>query len=130
MRKKHVLAVLFVSWMVFVAFSSLYSFEGDDLPSMNIPHADKIVHFTFYFVAMILGSLFLLELKSDRKDILKKIKFLAILLILFGIIIEVIQGTLTVARSGDVLDAVANSTGVALGFIAILSIFYRQRGLK
>ncbi len=121
---------MFVGWMVFVTFSSLYSFSGSDLPSFDIPFMDKIVHFTFYFVGFILGSLYLMELKGGRKDILKKIKLLAISLIIFGMVIEVIQGTMTVDRSGDIYDAMANSAGVAIGFIAILSIFYGQRGLK
>lgn len=123
-------ALLFVTWMVFVTFSSLYSFSGDDLPSFEIPNVDKIVHFTFYFIAFILGGLYLLETKGQRKGILKKNGVLAFSLIIYGIIIEVVQGTLTVGRSGDIFDAMANSTGVAIGFVTILSIFYRQRGLK
>ncbi|WP_273272621.1 VanZ family protein [Maribacter polysiphoniae] len=130
MHKRHLFAILFIGWMVFVTFSSLYSFEGDDLPTFSIPYADKIVHFTFYFVAVILGSLYFLSLNNPWAKTLVKIIKLALLLVVFGMVIEVIQGTLTVNRSGDVFDAMANSTGVAVGFIIILSQFYGQRGLK
>lgn len=61
------------------------------------------------------------------------IKYLATLafsLIFFGIIIEVIQDTMTVNRFGDVYDALANSTGVVLGIVGILVKFYGQSGLK
>ncbi len=116
--------------MVFVTFSSLYSFEGDDLSSFNIPYADKLVHFTFYFVGLILGSLYVLQLKDGQQVILRKIVILAFILVLFGIIIEVIQGKLTVNRSGEVFDALANTTGVIMGFIVIFNRFYKQRGLK
>jgi VanZ family protein len=116
--------------MVFVTFSSLYSFEEDDLSSFNIPYADKLVHFTFYFVALILGSLYVLQLKDRQQAILRKIGILAFLLVLFGIIIEVIQGKMTVNRSGDVFDALANATGVIIGFVVIFNRFYKQRGLK
>ena len=130
MHKRHLFALLFVSWMVFVTFSSLYSFEGDDLSSFNIPYADKLVHFTFYFVAVILGSLYVLQLKDRQQVILRKIGILAFFLVLFGIIIEVIQEKLTVDRFGDVIDALANTTGVIIGFMVIFNRFYKQRGLK
>lgn len=130
MHKRHLFAILFIGWMVFVTFSSLYSFEGDDLPTLSIPYADKIVHFTFYFVAIILGALYFLSLDNPWAKTFVKIIKLALLLIVFGMVIEVIQGALTVNRSGDVFDAMANSAGVAVGFIVILSRFYGQRGLK
>ena len=130
MHKRHLFAILFVSWMAFVTFSSLYSFEGDDLSSFNIPYADKLVHFTFYFVAVILGSLYVLQLKDRQQVILRKIGILAFFLVLFGIIIEVIQEKLTVDRFGDVIDALANTTGVIIGFMVIFNRFYKQRGLK
>ncbi len=103
---------------------------GSDGVCDDIPYADKIVHFTFYFVAVILGSLYFLSLNNPWAKTLVKIIKLALLLVVFGMVIEVIQGTLTVNRSGDVFDAMANSTGVAVGFIIILSQFYGQRGLK
>jgi len=129
-RKEHLYAFAFISWMVFVTFSSLYSFEDDEIGHFNIPYADKIVHFTFYFVAAILGSLFLIETKKEKAILTKYLTILAFSLIFFGIIIEVIQGTITINRSGDVYDALANCIGVVLAIIGILAIFYRQRGLK
>ncbi|XGA85186.1 VanZ family protein [Polaribacter sejongensis] len=35
----------------------------------------------------------------------------------FGIIIEVLQQTLTTYRTGDYKDAIANTVGILLGFI-------------
>lgn len=116
--------------MVFVTFSSLYSFEKDDLSSFNIPYADKLVHFIFYFVGFVLGFLYIRQLKEYQKKNPRKIKLLAFLLIIFGILIEVIQGTLTADRFGDVFDALANTVGVAIGFLVIFRRFYGQRGLN
>ncbi|PIF00848.1 MAG: hypothetical protein CR994_04145 [Maribacter sp.] len=116
--------------MVLVTFLSLYPFEGDGLPYFSIPYADKIVHFIFYFVAITLGSLYIVSLKCQRAETLVKVKILSLLLIAFGMLIEVIQGTLTTSRSGDVFDAMANSIGVAMGFVIVLSRFQSQRGLK
>jgi VanZ family protein len=129
-RKKHLYAFAFIGWMVFVTFSSLYSFKDSDLSNLNIPYGDKVVHFIFYFVAAVLGSMFFFETIEEKSIRIKYLKILAISLIFFGIIIEVIQGTMTVNRSGDVFDALANSLGVILGIIAIFSQFQGQRGLK
>jgi VanZ family protein len=129
-RKKHLYAFAFIGWMMFITFSSLYSFEGGGLRMFNIPYADKIVHFTFYFVAAVLGSLFFVETKEEKPTFNKYLKILAISLIFFGIIIEVIQETMTINRSGDVFDALANGTGVILGIITIFTQFQGQSGLK
>ncbi len=130
MHKKHLYAFAFISWMVFVTFSSLYSFEDDEISNFNIPYGDKVVHFTFYFVAAVLGSLFFVETKKEKSKFIKYLKILALSLIFFGIVIEVIQEAMTVNRSGDVFDALANSIGVILGIIAIFTQFQGQRGLK
>jgi len=129
-RKKHLYAFAFIGWMMFITFSSLSSFEGSGLSMFNIPYGDKIVHFTFYFVAAVLGSLFFVETKEERTTRNKYLKILAISLIFFGMLIEVIQETMTINRSGDVFDALANSTGVILGIITIFTQFQGQRGLK
>jgi VanZ family protein len=129
-RKKHLYAFAFIGWMVFVTFSSLYSFEGSGLSKFNIPYGDKVVHFIFYFVAAVLGSLFFIETKEEKSMLIKYLKILALSLIFFGIIIEVIQETMTVNRSGEVFDALANSIGVILGIIGIFTQFQGQRGLK
>ncbi len=130
MRKKHLYAFAFIGWMVFVTFSSLYSFEGSGLSTFNIPYGDKVVHFVFYFVPAILGSMFFVETKEKKSTLIKYLKILALSLIFFGIVIEVIQEAMTVNRSGDVFDALANSIGVILGIIAIFTQFQGKRGLK
>ena len=130
MLKKHLYAFAFIGWMVFVTFSSLYSFEDAELSSVNIPYGDKVVHFIFYFVAAVLGSLFFIETKEVKSVLIKNLKILALLLIFFGIIIEVIQEGMTINRSGDVFDALANSLGVILGIIGIFTKFQGQIGLK
>lgn len=130
MRKKHLYAFAFIGWMVFVTFSSLYSFKDNELSNFNIPYGDKVVHFIFYFVAAVLGSLFFIETKEEKSTRIKYLKILALSLIFFGIVIEVIQGTMTVNRFGDVFDALANSIGVILGIIIIFNQYQGQRGLK
>ena len=117
---------------MFVTFSSLYSFEGSDLSgfSIDIPYADKIVHFIFYFVGSVFGSLYISEVWKEKTLFIEKLKIFAFSLIIFGIIIEVVQKTMTTNRVGDVFDALANSIGAILGIIGVFAWFYKQKGLK
>lgn len=107
--------IAFVSWMVFITVMSLVSFDDDTSLGLNIPYFDKIVHLAFYLIAGILASLYLQSDKTGeggRKA--RRIKFL-LGLIGYGIIIEVLQGSLTTYRSAEILDVLANSAGALLG---------------
>jgi len=115
--------------MAFVAFSSLYSFEDVDVPTFQIPHLDKIVHFIFYFVGAVLG---LLSLGSHTKNppAINKVVLMVLFVILFGIIIEVFQKAFTTMRSGDVLDALANTIGALIGVLVVKLLFSSKKGLN
>ena len=77
------------------------------LDSNSSGHVDKIVHLTGYAV---------LTFWWAQLVIVQRWK-LAITLVLFGVAIELLQG-LTPARHPDLLDALANSGGVLLGWLA------------
>jgi glycopeptide antibiotics resistance protein len=49
----------------------------------------------------------------------KALTYAVIVSILFGIIIEILQGTLTTYRSADINDVLANSLGVILTAVVI-----------
>ena len=70
-------------------------------------HADKLVHFAGYAVLMFWWAQLIIQ-KRWR---------LAVAVVLFGIAIELLQG-LTPERQSDVYDALANSSGVLLGWLA------------
>ena len=70
-------------------------------------HADKVVHLTGYAVLTFWWAQLVTRQRWK----------LAITVVLFGIAIELLQG-LTPARQPDLLDALANSGGVLLGWLA------------
>lgn len=116
--------------MVFVTFSSLYSFEDTSVPDIQIPHLDKIIHFTFYFVAAILGLFsFRSRIKSGTSSS-KVLIGLLVFLVIFGIIIEVIQHRYTMTRAGDVFDALANTIGALIGVLTAKTIFSSKKRLN
>jgi VanZ family protein len=128
--KKPFFTISFIGWMVFVTFSSLYSFRGIRPRSFSIPHADKMVHFTFYFVACILGVFFLRELTKGGMRFKKALLAMTLSMIAFGVIIEVLQQVFTLNRQGDFLDALANSVGALCGAVLVKRLFSNGRTLK
>ena len=130
MLSKVLYRILFVSWLVFVTFSSLFSFDGEDTSVINIPNFDKFVHFTFYFVMVILGVLAVREYLKTPMKFLKVTIYMLFFAILYGIIIEVLQYTLTVNRQGDILDALANTLGALLGMLVVRILFSKKWSLK
>lgn len=113
-------SIAFVSWLVFITFSSLFSFSGMvRTPRFNIPHADKVVHFIFYFVLVFLGVLAAkksIKLKFDSNNLLV---YAFIFASLYGILIEFFQFYFTQNRQGDILDVLANTLGAMAGVFVV-----------
>ena len=87
------------------------------MPKVDLPGNDKTIHFLFYFVLTLLWYVAL-----ERKYKNRLLKFLiAGASVIYGIIIEILQGVLTQNRQADVYDALANSAGA---FLALLVIFW------
>ncbi|WP_297762608.1 VanZ family protein [uncultured Muriicola sp.] len=120
----------FISWMVFITVMSLVSFEDNNSLDINIPYFDKLVHFTFYFIASMLGGLFGREISKGHIAKAKVLGISFVGLVLYGIIIEVIQSYMTTYRSGELMDVMANSTGTLLGTLLIMGVFSKRSGLK
>lgn len=124
-------SIAFLAWMVLITVLSLSSFEDLDTSSFDVPYTDKAVHFFFYFVASVLCFLYYLHPRSfNRKSSVKGIITLIIVLVLYGILIEVLQYKFIPNRSGEVLDVAANTTGVILGIGFVKIFFYRNSQLK
>ncbi len=115
---------------MFVTFFSLFSFENTEPPKIDIPHLDKAVHFTFYFVACILGVLFLREFSKGNMKLIRALVLMAVGTIFFGAVMEMMQHTLTENRAGDYVDAFANAFGSLSGAFVMNWFFSAKRGLK
>ena len=123
MLRKHIFKCAFLLWMTFITILCLISFSSDDLAPIEFAHMDKVAHFTFYFVASILGSLALREVKHGAISFKKAIAVIFVSLVLYGIVIEVLQYNFTADRSGDAFDAITNAIG-ALGGICVLKFVF------
>jgi VanZ family protein len=119
-------SIAFIGWMGLVTFFSLYSFRDPDPSRSETLHLDKIVHFTFYFVACILGVCFLRERLKTRLSLINSIILIVVFTIVYGVIIEVLQHMYTLTRQGDVYDVVANSLGSLFGAFLAYRLFNKS----
>nr|WP_281503822.1 VanZ family protein [Arenibacter sp. F26102] len=128
--KKYFFTIIFISWVVFITLLSLLSFEEESIPSIAIPHFDKLVHFSFYFGFTVLGCLSFREIDRRKVPLGKALAKIIIYAVLYGIVIEVLQGVATIDRNPDLLDVLANSSGALFGGFAVKFMFSGKTSLK
>ncbi|WP_415865501.1 VanZ family protein [Thalassobellus suaedae] len=81
---------------------------------------DKIFHFLLYSLLTFLWfNTFLFNFNYKEK---KAITYAAIISIVFGIVVEVLQEILTVYRTMDIYDVMANTSGVLVTVLVIVLI--------
>lgn len=114
MLNKKIIFLLAILWTLVVTYLSLATF--DDISSdIKVPFKDKLVHFTFYMMFVILWSLFFRESKYNYKILFAAIGY--------GIAMEICQKLFTTTRTADILDVLANTTGAIVGLLIITKIF-------
>jgi VanZ family protein len=115
--KKTILG-LAIGWTLLIAVLCLISFN--ELPKVSISGADKYVHATFYFILIMLWG-FYASVKQNEIRLAKIVRFV-ILSLFYGILIEILQETLTTTRHADVFDVLANFSGALLALLVFVFI--------
>ena len=114
---------LFLALFCTLLILALSMMNMNGVPTIKYNHIDKFEHAFayavmsfFWFVSYQVGKI--------------KIKFLNLVLIIiaYGVLIEIMQWKLTTSRTGDLLDVMANTIGVVLGCVIfkILRRLYLQ----
>lgn len=106
MLKKSI-PIITIGYTILIAILSLANIG--ELPDIGSSFDDKIFHFLAYGLLMLLWFLFIY--KSNYK---KSLLVSSIIVLLYGTIIEVLQGQLSTSRIADVNDIFANSLGVVI----------------
>ena len=127
MPDRRIFTPAFYGWLLLITVLSLLSFPDDPDGGLNIPHMDKAVHFIFYFVMAILGGLYLREASKKTISLPKGLIMSLLFAVIYGMIIEVIQSTLTDYRSGELEDILANSLGAIAGVLLLKYLFSGKR---
>ena len=116
MVKNNIFSILVALIIMYLSLANSHTF--DKVPLINIPNIDKVVHFGMYFSLM---SVIIFENRKTIKSI--SLLFLNGLIPLFyGILMEILQATLTVTRTGSFYDALANSAGILVSILLWLWI--------
>lgn len=105
-------------WVIWLLVLSILSLTpGDKLPEIKFSlfELDKLVHFTFYFILVVLMSIGFRLTKNE--PFYKSIVLTIVIGIFIGWSIEFIQGGFIPNRQFDYLDIVANSLGTIVGML-------------
>jgi VanZ family protein len=89
------------------------------LPKFQISYEDKLYHFVAYFV---LNSIWFFALLQKNGNQLRKHLLISSSIIAFGIIVEIVQESVTDYRIFDIFDILANSIGVGVSFFCFMLV--------
>lgn len=94
----------------------LFLMPGNRIPSPGIGHLDKLFHFLVFFILYSLAFWENAQYRSSSTFTRWSIR-MAVLSILFGLLIELIQGSALIQRSFELADLLADSAGVLAGML-------------
>jgi len=111
MVKKNLISVLVALIIMYLSLANSNTFDKVSL--FEIPYIDKIAHFSMYFLLM--STIIILNRNSINS--IKNLFLIALIPMFYGIVIEILQITVTSSRSGNFLDIVFNSAGILLSIL-------------
>ena len=115
------------NYFIYIAlFFTVLITVGSLIPPKNIvqvkvPSFDKVIHLCAYFVL----ALSWLLAYSKKSYNVKHHLTVAFLVVVYGIIIEVLQGTITSVRQADVYDMIANFMGVLFALLVFKKVLQK-----
>lgn len=112
MLKKNTFLLFAIFWTVIITFLSLATIDKMG-SQIKIPNKDKIVHFVFYFLFVILW----IKANNENNGFLKKTISILFIAIVYGIVMEFCQKIFTTTRAADILDVLANTLGATTGYL-------------
>ncbi len=115
---------IYIAIFITITITYLSLIKVGEAP-IKLAHLDKIEHAIAYFT-LTLSWFFAVKKRGKSNRIFK---IIIVLCVIYGIIIEVLQATITSYRTGDYLDILANSIGVLLAAILFKTIFEKKQAI-
>lgn len=117
MLKRHVPTLLLCAVIIVLSLM-----PTKEMPQVNAKFADKWAHFLMY------GTLSAVawwgqSRKKDKPSLWEDLSWTVVMPVCLGGLMELAQAKLTTYRSGDWMDFAANSMGVVLAFLFIMTGF-------
>ena len=117
--RKQVFLFSAIFWTGVILFLSLEN--AKNIPAINIPYLDKVIHAGFHFVFTILWFLYLKK-KFINANNVHLLFFTLIGSFVLGMAIELMQQYFTTSRNADVFDILANLFGAFLAAVSIIMV--------
>ena len=117
--RKQIFLFSAIFWTGVILFLSLEN--AKNIPVINIPYLDKVIHSGFHFVFTILWFLYLKK-KFISANNFQLLFFTIIASFVLGIAIELMQQYFTTTRNADVFDILANLFGAFLAAVSIILV--------
>ena len=98
-------------WIVFIAI--LHAIPGADVQKIIIPELlliDKLAHIIMFMIGV-----YLFAVADKRQQKPQFLRNICVFFVIYGLLLEVLQGFIFVGRSADFLDWLADIIGVFLG---------------
>jgi VanZ family protein len=106
--------------LTLVTATVLFCLPGDKFPDedwFNLLKVDKLIHIGLFALLVLLWSLPFINRSSTASQASRMFIRVALLFVLYGIVIEFIQGNFIPFRSMGVDDMIADALGCAAGFL-------------
>jgi len=107
-------AVIYTGLIVWLSLAKVFIPVG-----VKVEGGDKIGHLLAYFVFAIVWFLFFFYSKKQNKTFYQSVFRASLFGFVFGILMEILQATLTSYRNPDWYDVLANTTGIIFALITL-----------
>jgi VanZ family protein len=121
MIRRNKFSILTALTIMYLSLASSHTF--DKVSFITFPHFDKIVHFGMYFGLM---SVIILE---NRRTLDKtgQLFLIGLIPLIYGIVLEIMQSTLTLTRTGSFYDAFFNCAGILVSILLWLAVRRKEK---
>jgi VanZ family protein len=105
-----------IMWVVVVFFVHVVPIDPNKARAIDIPHFDKLIHFTLFLVLALLALRW--RIVNPRPMSSSAVGWIILTCCVYGIALELFQPLAGTHRSSDVVDGIADVLGVLTGVIS------------
>ncbi len=116
--------LLGILWAIFILI--LCGLPGEQFQKSHITNADKVIHTFLFAVLFFLLSVGFIKQRTFPYLRINTLSKVLIISMLYGLVIEVLQGAVFIGRSIDLYDAIFNGIGCLVGYGLFLAIYGRE----
>jgi len=116
--------LLGILWAIFILI--LCGLPGEQFQKSHISNADKVIHTFLFAVLFFLLSVGFIKQRTFPYLRINTLSKVLIISMLYGLVIEVLQGAVFIGRSIDLYDAIFNGIGCLVGYGLFLAIYGRE----